>query len=370
MLKRGIPAVFGLVIAMYGCQATNPSDTPQINYTEFEVDASWPKILPNNWILGQVAGVDVDAEDNIWIVHRPLSLTEREAGAVQDPPLSGCCVPAPSIIQFDHEGNVLQAWGGPDSDERWPENEHGLFVDRDGNIWIASAGPRDHVVLKFRPDGERLLQIGEWGKTGGSNNTDLLGAATDIAVDSEANEVYISDGYGNRRIIVFDATTGAYKRHWGAYGEMPSDDPLPDYVPGEEPARSFRSPMHAVRISNDGMVYVADRVNNRIQVFAKDGTFVKEGFVAPNTLAMGSVWDLELSVDPDQTYLYVPDGSNMKVWVVRRDDFSLVGSFGTGGRQAGQFNWVHNIAADSHGNLYTTEVNTGKRVQRFVLKTD
>ncbi len=368
MITRRIPAVFALIFVLYGCQPPDPSDTAPINYTEFEVDATWPKSLPNNWILGQVAGIDVDANDNIWIVHRPLSLTAEETGALQDPPLSGCCVPAPSVIQFDQEGNVLQAWGGPDSEEQWPETEHGLFIDKDGNIWIASAGPNDHVVLKFRPDGERLLRIGEWGQTGGSNNTDLLGAATDIAVDAEANEVYISDGYGNRRIIVYNATTGAYKRHWGAYGETPSDDPLPDFVPGEEPARSFRSPMHAVRIATDGMVYAADRVNNRIQVFAKDGTYVKEGFVAPNTRSMGSVWDLELSIDPDQTYLYIPDGSNMKVWIVKRDDFEVVGSFGNGGRQAGQFNWVHNIAADSRGNLYTTEVNTGKRVQRFVPK--
>ena len=334
-------------------------------HTAFEVDPFWPKPLPHNWILGQVAGVDVDAQGHIWIVHRPRSLTEREAGAVQDPPLSDCCVPAPSVIEFDQEGNVLQAWGGLGYRGSWPQTEHGLFIDHEDNVWIASSGRNDQVVLKFSPGGQLLLTIGEWGETGGSNDTARLGQPTDVAVDPATNEVYISDGYGNRRIIVFDAATGQYKRHWGAYGEPPDDAELPAYDPDAAPDRSFRSPMHAVRIANDGLVYAADRVNNRIQVFRKDGTFVKEGFVAKKTLAMGSVWDIELSRDPAQTYLYVPDGTNQKVWVLRRSDLEVVGSFARGGRQAGGLGWVHNIAMDAHGNVYTTEVETGKRVQRF-----
>ena len=220
-------------------------------------------------------------------------------------------------------------------------------------------------MLKFSPEGELLLQIGEWGVTGGSDDTAHLGQPADIAVDGTANEVYIADGYGNRRIIVFDATTGEYKRHWGAYGEPPDDGELPAFDPEAEPIHSFRSPMHAVRLSNDGLVYAADRVNNRIQVFQKDGTFVQEGFVAKGTLAMGTVWDIELSRDPDQTYVYVPDGTNQKVWILRRDDLKVMGSFGRGGRQAGQFGWVHNAAMDSAGNIYTSEVETGKRVQKF-----
>jgi hypothetical protein len=187
-------------------------------------------------------------------------------------------------------------------------------------------------------------------------------------VDPETNEVYIADGYRNRRIIVFDAETGAYKRHWGAYGERPDDGPLPPYDPDAEPVRSFRSPMHAVRIAEDGLVYAADRVNNRIQVFRKDGTFVREAFLAPRTLAMGSVWDLELSPDARQTWLFIPDGTNMRVWILERETLEVAGEFGRGGRYAGQLNWAHNAAVDSEWNLYVTEVNTGKRVQRYVRR--
>ena len=330
----------------------------------FEVDPYWPKPLPKNWILGQVAGVAVDSRDHIWIVQRPGSLTELEAGAAQDPPLSECCLPAPSVIEFDPEGNIGRAWGGP-TDGPWPGTEHGIFVDHEDNVWIASSGREDHVVLKFTPDGERLLQIGEFGRTGGSNDTELLGRPTDVAVDPATNEVYITDGYGNRRIIVYDAETGAYKRHWGAYGERPDDGELEPYDPAAPPIRSFRSPMHAVRISNDGLVYAADRVNNRIQVFRKDGTFVKEAFVAKETLGSGSVWDIGFSIDPAQTYLLVPDGTNQQIWVLLRETLEVVTAFGRAGRWAGQFYGAHNIAVDSKGNLYITETYEGKRVQKF-----
>ena len=324
--------------------------------------------MPHNWILGQVAGVAVDAQDHVWIAQRPGSLTADEAGAAQDPPLSTSGVPAPPIIEFDEEGTVIQAWGGPETHGDWPESEHGVFIDHIDRVWMGGSGANDHVVLVFDRQGRHQLTVGEPGVSGGSNDTAHLGRPADIAVDPEDNEAYIADGYGNRRIIVFDSTTGEYKRHWGAYGETPRDGELGPYDPDAPPIRSFRNPVHAVRLSNDGRVYVADRVGNRIQVFQKDGTFVREAFVAPRTLGNGSVWDIELSADPAQTWLYVPDGTNMKVWILRRDDLSVAGSFGRGGRNAGQFNWVHNIAADSQGNLYTTEVNTGKRVQRFVRK--
>ncbi len=276
---------------------------------------------------------------------------------------------------------MVQAWGGPDSVEhddrgapirawrngkRWPRSEHGLHVDHEDNVWIASNGTGDQVILKFSRTGERLLTIGEWGVTNGSNDTRHLGSATNVAVDPETHELYVADGYLNRRVIVFDAETGAYKRHWGAYGLRPSDDPLPPYDPRAEPARSFRSPMHAVRIARDGFVYAGDRVNNRIQVFRRDGSFVREASLAKRTLAMGSVWDLVLSPDPEQRWLFVPDGTNMKVWMLSRESLQVVGEFGRGGRSAGQFNWVHSAAMDSQWNLYTAEVNTGKRVQRFV----
>ena len=221
------------------------------------------------------------------------------------------------------------------------------------------------MVLKLNPQGELLLQVGEYGVYGGSNDTQHLGQPTDIAVDAESNEAYISDGYRNRRIIVIDAATGEYKRHWGAYGTVPHDRPLPDFSPEVPPDSSFRSPIHAVRLSDDGLVYTADRVNNRVQVFQKDGTFVTEAFIAPKTLDMGSVWDIELSRDPQQSLLYVADGMNNRVWILNRQNLQASGSLGGPGRYAGQFGWIHNVAMDSKGNLYTAEVETGKRVQKF-----
>ena len=352
---------------------------------KYTVDPFWPKPLPNNWILGQVSGIAVDANDHVWLVHRPGSLTQREAGQVQNPPWADCCTPAPPVIELDPQGEVMRAWGGAKDGELWPRSEHGIFVDAGGNVWT---GSMDEIVLKCSPDGKRLLTLGERSPppppvppdrrpepsptgairraSGKSNDLSRFGAPTDIAVDPDAKEAYVSDGYGNRRIIVVDSETGAYKRHWGAYGEKPDDTPMPDYVAGEPPARSFRSPVHAVRIGNDGLVYVADRPNNRIQVFRKSGEFIKEAFLGTWTLAMGAVWDIDFSEDRDQTFMYVPDGTNMRVWILTRDDLKVVGSFGHGGRQAGQFEWVHNLACDSRGNIYTSEVNTGKRVQKFV----
>lgn len=333
----------------------------------FEVDPFWPKPLPDNWIIGQVAGVAVDSRDHVWIIHRPGSLTPNEVGAASEPPISECCVSAPPVIEFDRDGNVIQAWGGSESHDPWPDGEHGIFIDYQDNVWIGSSGAEDQVVLKFSRDGQRLLQLGDFGRTGGSDDVALLGQPTDIAVDPSANEVYVADGYGNRRIIVFDAGTGEYKRHWGAYGLPPDDVNLGPYDPEAPPARSFRSPVHSVRLSSDDKVYVSDRVNNRIQVFRKDGQYLTEVLIATSTLSMGSVWDIDLSPDPEQMYLYVSDGTNNKIWILRRRDLEVVGQFGRNGRYAGQFHWVHSIAVDSEGNLYTGEVDTGMRVQKFTL---
>jgi DNA-binding beta-propeller fold protein YncE len=334
----------------------------------FEIDPHWPLPLPNNWIIGQVSGVAVDSRDHVWIVHRPGSLTPNEIGSAQDPPISACCDPAPPVIEFDQEGNVVQAWGGPETHDPWPNAEHGIFVDHRDNVWIASSGASADVVLKFNRDGERLLQIGEFGETGGSENTTLLGGPTDIAVDPETNEVYISDGYGNRRLIVFDAESGEYKRHWGAYGETPDDGELEPYDSDAEPLGTYRTPVHSVRISNDGLVYVSDRVGNRFQMFQKNGEYVTEKFIETQTLSMGSVWDIDFSPGSEQTYLYVADGTNNKVWILTRDSHEIVGEFGRNGRYAGQFHWLHSIAVDSFGNIYTGEVDTGMRVQRFVRR--
>ena len=331
----------------------------------FNVDPFWPKSLPNNWLVGQVSGVAVDSKDHIWIIHRPDSLGEDEAATL--PSKEFPYVPAPSVIKFDREGNIIQTWDGPGEDYEWPENEHGIFIDEEDNVWIGGNGDNDHQVLKFRKDGSFLLQIGKAGKTGGNDDTNLLGKPAEMDVDTIANEVYIADGYYNNRIIVFDASTGKYKRHWGAYGKKPEKPPQDEYDPDMSSPQQFRTPVHAVRISADGLVYVCDRSNNRIQVFEKSGEFVHEKFIAEKTLGLGSTWDMDFSHDPQQKFVYLADGTNQHVRILRREDLSETEHFGRMGRYAGQFIWIHSVAVDSKGNLYTSEVYTGKRVQKFVL---
>jgi DNA-binding beta-propeller fold protein YncE len=334
----------------------------------YQVDPFWPKPLPQNWGIGQAAGVAVDRRDHVWVLHRPRTMTADERGATATPPLSECCVPAPAVIEFDPDGNVVQAWGGPGHHPAWPENEHGIYVDADDNVWIGGNGNNDHVLLKFTRDGRFLLQIGVARENGGSNDQQRLGRPAGIEVDTATNEAFVADGYQNRRVIVFNATTGAYLRHWGAYGRVPPPDaPLPAYQPGQAPSQSFGNPVHCVRLARDGLVYVCDRANDRIQVFRRDGTYVREVFIATNTLGSGSVWDISLLPDPGQTVLFTADGSNNTVWMLARQAGEIIGRFGRNGRNAGDFHWVHNIAADSRGNLFTTEVDTGKRAQRFRL---
>ena len=326
----------------------------------FRVDPFWPGELPNNWILGQVSGVAVDENDHVWIVHRPRTLDARQRGEE-----GMCCVPAPPVIEFSPEGSVLQSWGGPGQGFEWPENEHGIHVDHQGHVWIGGNAPADAHILKFTNDGKFLLQIGRSGQSGGSNDTNNLGRPASIEVDAGANEVYISDGYGNRRVVVYDAETGEYKRHWGAYGERPEDVELPAYDPEVEPIRHFRSPMHDVTLSDDGLVYLADRTNNRLQVFQKNGQFVTEAFVRRETLGSGSVSTITLSNDTEQRWLFVGDGTNNVIWILDRGSLTVMDHFGRLGKNAGQFYRLHNLAIDSRGNLYTTEVNVGQRLQKF-----
>jgi DNA-binding beta-propeller fold protein YncE len=328
------------------------------------VNALWPKPLPNRWLLGQVSGIAIDARDHVWVVHRPRTLTDDERGAALSPPRSICCVAAPPILEFDAAGDVLAAFGGPGAGYDWPLNEHGIYVDHRGNVWIAGNDKNDHQILKFTRDGKFLLQIGKPGETDGSNDTALLGRPAHMEVDATTDELFVADGYLNRRIIVFDASTGKYKRHWGAYGRTPNDGPLPAYAPGRPASPQFGNP-HCVRLSHDGLVYVCDRPNDRIQVFRKDGTYVTEYVVGADTLGAGSVWDIALSVDPEQKHLFVVDGQNNQVWIVLRASGRVVSTFGRSGRNAGQFHAVHNVAIDSQGNLYTAEVDTGRRVQKF-----
>ena len=288
---------------------------------------------------------------------------------------------------FDAEGNLLDSWGGDGPGYVWPGTEHGIFVDHKDNVWLGGEGIgdpetlldhkvhgeanprcRDHMVLKFSSNGTFLFQIGEAGKTRGSNNTEFLGHPADIEVDPETNEVFIADGYLNKRVIVFDADTGEYKRHWGAYGNVPDDTPQERYDPDAPIAQQFGESVHGIRIAKDGLLYVADRGNKRIQIFQKDGTFVKEVFITREKRGQGTVWDIELSKDEKQTFLYVADGANQRVWILRREDMEILDFFGRRGRGAGEFHWLHKFAADSNGHLYTGEVHMQRRLQKFVLQ--
>lgn len=331
---------------------------------EFTVDPTWPREMPDLWILGAVTAVFVDAGDHVWVTHLPETLTEEETAAVLDPPIGTCCAPAPSVIEFDADGQVVQGWGWPTQDvSEYPRNPHGLFVDHNGFVWVGTY--RHHRVMKFTREGTLVMTIGEYDRTGGSNDTVLLGGPAGIWVDSTTNEVFVADGYANRRVIVFDGDTGAYRRHWGAYGETPDDDyDFGDRDPDGPPPRQF-STVHGLVGSADGLIYVADRRGNRIQVFRQDGTFVAEKIVAPHTRASGSAFVIALSPDPEQRWLYLADGTNHKVWILRRADLEIVGEFGRGGRQVGQFLRPHGMGIDSHGNLYVGEASTGRRIQKF-----
>jgi DNA-binding beta-propeller fold protein YncE len=357
----------------------------------------WPKPLPNHWILGNTIGVSADGQDHIWIIHRRGSLEPKEIYATTDPPGASCCLPAPPVLEFDQAGNLIGHWGGPGNGYEWPESNHGITVDYKGNVWIGGNGRgtapggsgqatpqgsppaeeqtagtlgyfHDSMIMKFTQEGKFLMQIGKPGASKGSNDVENLRLPAKIFVDKDTNEVYVADGYGNHRVIVYDADTGKYKRHWGAYGHKPEDTNLGLYNPDAPPAQQFRNPVHCAELAKDGLLYVCDRVNDRIQVFKRDGTFVKEVFIAKRTLGDGSVWDIAFSRDPQQKYIYLADGANEKVYILLRDSLEILTSFGDGGRQPGQFYAVHSIATDSKGNIYTTETYRGQRVQRFLYK--
>ena len=402
-----IGSTFVVAIAALGTGSTMLSkraavEAAGVTAPRFEVDPLWPKPLPDKYILGQTIGVSVDDRDHVWIIHRAGSLEPGEVHATTNPPTAQCCRPAPPILEFDSEGNLVGKWGGPTDDKKfdWPDSNHGITVDYKGNVWIggngrgtsttagaargtAAAGQNrqqdesqtggtqsfnDNMVLKFTRDGKFLMQIGKPQTSKGSNDVANLRLPAKTFVDKETNELYVADGYGNHRVIVFDAETGKYKRHWGAYGNKPDDVDLGRYDPKAPPAKQFRNPVHCADLSVDRLLYVCDRVNDRIQVFKPDGTFVKEAFINKETLGSGSVWDVAFSKDPKQTYLYLADGENDKVHVLLRDTLEVLTSFGEGGRQPGEFYGVHSIAVDSKGNIYTTETYRGQRVQKFVYK--
>jgi hypothetical protein len=376
-LRSGL--VCGILLTLVGTAATacDPGAgeaSPETGATgtaaqavpSFAVDASWPQMLPDRWIMSQVTGIFVDDRDHVWVVHQPAVLGREEIGAAEDPPIAQCCYPAPPVLVFDRDGALVDSWDGPGEGYFWPDAPHGVFVDHDDHVWIGSNA--SHQFLKFTRDGQYVMTIGDPETSEGSNDPDHLGGPAGIWVNPETNEAFIADGYRNRRVVVYDAETGEYLRHWGAYGEEPVDDY--EFGPRDAdapPARQFAT-VHGIIGSNDGHIYVADRSNSRVQAFREDGSFVQENVVAPGTLASGAAFDLALSPDPDQTHLYLVDGTNHKVWILRRDDLEVVGEFGQGGRQAGQFIRPHSLSIDSRGNLYVGEASTGRRVQRFNLQ--
>ena len=356
---------------------------------QYKLDPSWPQELPNRWINGNVHGLAVDQQDHVWMLSAPRTVPADQAGAAQTPPRSACCVPAPSIIEFDDAGRVITSFGGPGYLPDWTTDEHGLAIDKAGNLWIAgnwfaqfsfTAGqppdqslPWDRQALKLSPDGKQLLEIGHPTREPANNqDTSFLGAPNALTVDDAAQEIYIADGAMNRRVVIYDSATGAFKRGWGAYG-MPlaeiQNGKLPPYDQADSPSKQFRGSVNCVAISVDNLVYICDRGNDRIQVFTKAGKFVKEFLVRPETLGTGSTWSVAFSHDPTQKYLLVGDGENGVIWILDRDTGVVVTTLGRKGHSAGQFDLLQCLAMDSKGNLYTGEVAPNSRVQKWVVTT-
>ena len=400
-----VATAFGRPVSTQGRGAAAPS---------YRVQPFWPQPFPNqSWVFGSITGVTVDAQNHVWVIHRGAdSLEANEKGMMQSPPTASlCCEAAPFVLEFDQAGKLLSSWGGPGNGYQWPQSPGSLAVDAKGNVWITAAGleapptapargrgdavvgeapapaargrgpagppvPGDAHVLKFSRDGKFLLQIGTPGKMDGADSHTTLNKPSAIAYDAAANEVFVADT-GNRRIVVFDADSGAYKRHWFAYGEKTAGAAPAAYSPADPPARSFRD-VTCVEIARDGTVYVCDRSSNRVQAFRKDGTYIREGIVSKNTLgatvtgqfgvvsSRGSAWDVALSSDAQQRFVFVADGHDKRVHVLQRDTLTPIGSFGSGGRYPGQFLAVGSIAVDGQGNIYTGEQHHGKRVQKFV----
>lgn len=382
--------------------------TAAVMAPRFEVDPMWPEPMPNRWILGSSTGVAVDRRDHIFVVHLTDSFNQRtEMGSAPNvaPTAYGeCCTPAPNVLEFDAAGKLLAHWGGPGQGYTWPEQNSGIAVDDSGYVWIGGEGGEDTQILKFTAAGKFVAEFGKevrvadgiarrptdtayqgvsparggrGGRGGGratrpalpanSNSMDRFGGPMGFAFDTKANEAFVADGARNHRVAVIDMTTGAIKRYWGAYGAKPNDADTSRYLPGGTAPKQFAS-VRCVRLAKDGLLYVCDAQNDRIQVFKKDGSFVTEHALAPNTLGAGSVWDIAFSRDANQSYLYVADGQNMQVHVLDRKTLNERYSFGDGGRQPGQFYAVHSVATDSKGDLYTAETYEGKRVQKFTYK--
>jgi hypothetical protein len=368
MIKAAFASIAILAVAAFVAAAAGP----QGGIPQFQPDPLWSQALPNKWVTGQVGGTAVDSHDNVWVFHREATIPDGEKGAALNPPQAECCIPAPAVLEFSPAGKLLQAWGGPGQGYEWFNTQHGIFVDGKDNVWLSGSAKEDNQILKFTNKGKFLMQIGHAGKNKGSNDTENVGGPAGLFLYPKTNELFVADGYFNHRVIVFDADTGAYKRHWGAYGKRPDDGykfpPRAQLVQGE-PQPQFNNPVHAVVVSNDELVYVADRTNNRLQVFRLDGSFVKETFIAKTTLqAEGTVHSFALSPDKEQKFLYVLDGSNKAVRVLDRQTLEVVGNIGGhAGHNAREFFHAHSVAIDSKGNLFIGEVNNGQRYYKYAF---
>jgi DNA-binding beta-propeller fold protein YncE len=303
------------------------------------------------------------------VLHVPQSIPEELRASA-----------APPVLKFDSAGNLLASWGGPDSGE-WLGREHGIFVDDESFVWLGGragwprANPPDNsddMVMKFTANGELVLTIGRRGASTGNRDTQNVHQPTDVFVDTEANEVYVADGYGNKRVIVFDSETGAFKRMWGAFGNPPPDTfgpnvPVPQEQTTPEGPPEFGLP-HAIKVSRDGVVYVADRINNRIQLFTREGEFLRQVRVTNDggdTVPVPA--GFAFSPDPGQQFLYVVDSGLMRVVIFDRRTMTQIGSVGRRGSAPGEFDIVHHMAVDSKGNLYTAEIVNNRRAQKLAL---
>ena len=370
-LKRIANAALGVSLASFWTVWPHDAagQAQKVQIPIFEYDPTFPKPLPESWAIGPIGGLAVDRQDHLYVLQRPAGLltNERFSGADDTPPKADCCVPAPPVLEFDQRGTLIHSWGGPGPGYDWPQTEHGVFVDQKDVVWLAGSGAKDAQLLKFTREGKFLEQFGKPGMSGGSADTKNMGSPANLVVDPAANEVYVADGYSNHRVIVLDADTFAFKRMWGAYGNKPDDTDLGPYNPAAPPAQQFRLP-HNIAISRDGFVYVADRPNNRIQVFRKDGAYVKEAFVSKQTLLAGAASGFVLSPDPQQRFLYMIDGANHHVWILNRETLQVIARFGQQGLFGGSLNVPHAIAVDSRGNLYVGENFDARRFQRFLYK--
>jgi NHL repeat len=393
VLGLGLPAVSQHLISRAEAQ---PAD-PMVPY--FEADPYWPRPLPNHWRLGQTIGVSIDSHDDVWIVHRPGSLERMESYSTRGE--ADCCTAAPDVVEFDPAGNVINSFGRVEGHD-WPTSNHGIFIDKQGNVWLGANGqeqpepyapgsaeqfPRrgmggpppaayaegaaargayhDDFILKLSHDGKFLGEIGKANASKGSLDTQNVKGVAMVRMIPGTNELVAADGYGNHRVAVFDATTLKFKRMWGAYGKPPTDDSVPHY---DVNSPQFGNPVHCAEPSNDGLIYVCDRTNNRLQVFKDNGTYVKQYTLEPDTKGDGSIWEIAFSRDPKQRFAYISDGANEKVHVFDRQTMKELYAFGGGGRQPGEFYALHSLVTNSKGDIFTTETYRGQRVQKFTYK--